>query len=145
MMENVIMFLLSKHNQVKNFMNIHQQLFEQSYLMLELPRISISGKWKNDPGHMSISGLVPKSNRFVPSPHLIHPPSLWFAAFFLGALSRYRTDLKTGAGATIDWCSNGQEIFQNLGKWVQSLCPPLWPFRSEMKENFYHSILPHVL
>jgi len=44
MMENVIMFLLSKHNQVKNFMNIHQQLFEQSYLMLELPRISISGK-----------------------------------------------------------------------------------------------------
>jgi len=34
---------------------------------------------------------------------------------------------------------------QNLRKWLQSLCAPLCPFRSEMKEKFYHSILPHAL
>jgi len=42
-------------------------------------------------------------------------------------------------------CRNVWENFQNLKKWVQSLCAPLWPFKSELKENFYHSILPHVL
>ena len=32
-----------------------------------------------------------------------------------------------------------RENFQNLRKWVRSLCAPLRPFRSELKENFYHS------
>ena len=35
--------------------------------------------------------------------------------------------------------------FENLRKWVQSLFAPLRPFRSELKENFYDGILPHVL
>jgi len=34
------------------------------------------------------------------------------------------------------------EKIQNLEKWVQSLCAPLRPFRSEFKEKFYHSIYP---
>ena len=34
---------------------------------------------------------------------------------------------------------------KNLRKWMQSLCALLRPFVNEMKENFYHSILPHVL
>jgi len=37
------------------------------------------------------------------------------------------------------------EKIENLRKWVQSLCAPLRPFVSEMKEKYYHSILPHVL
>jgi len=54
-----------------------------------------------------------------------------------------------GAGFNIvarwryDWCSNGRK--KNLRKWVQSLCAPLRPFISEVKEKYYHSILPHVL
>jgi len=44
-----------------------------------------------------------------------------------------------------DMCRNARENFQNLIKWVQSLCAPLRPFRSKLKENFCHSILPHVL
>jgi len=56
-----------------------------------------------------------------------------------------RTDLKIVARWRYDWCTNVRENFQNLRKWVQSLCAPLRAFRSELKENFYHSILPHVL
>ena len=44
-----------------------------------------------------------------------------------------------------DWCPNGPKKIKNLRKWVQSLCAPLPPFRSKMKENFYHSPIPHVL
>jgi len=36
------------------------------------------------------------------------------------------------------------EKIQNMRKWMQSWCSQLWPFRSEWKEKFYHSILPHV-
>jgi len=43
------------------------------------------------------------------------------------------------------WCTNARENFQNLRKWVQSVCAPLRPFRSEMKENFYNCLLPHIL
>jgi len=35
--------------------------------------------------------------------------------------------------------------YQNLRKRVQSLCAPLRPFRSELKEIFHQSILSHVL
>jgi len=38
-----------------------------------------------------------------------------------------------------------EKMEKNLRKWVQSLCAPLRPFISKLKENFYHSILPHVL
>ena len=38
-----------------------------------------------------------------------------------------------------------EKNFENLIKWVQSLCALLRPFRSQMKEIFYHSLLPHVL
>jgi len=70
-----------------------------------------------------------------------------FAAFFGKEkhFPAYRKDLKIVARWRYDCCLNGRENFQNLRKWVQSLCEPLWLFRSEMKENFYHSILPHVL
>jgi len=54
------------------------------------------------------------------------------------------TDLKIVDRWRYDWCPNGQENFQNLRKWVQSLCAPLQLFKSEMKENFYHSLLPHI-
>ena len=46
-------------------------------------------------------------------------------------------DLKIVARWRYDWCANTLENLQNLRKWVQSLCVPLWPFRSEMKEKFY--------
>jgi len=70
-----------------------------------------------------------------------------FAAFFFGkkALSVDRTDLKIVARWRYDWCANARENFQNLRKWVQSLCAPFRAFRSEMKEKFYHSLLPHIL
>jgi len=55
------------------------------------------------------------------------------------------TDLKTIARWRYDTCRNVREIFRNLRKLVQSLCTPLRPFRNELKENFYHVILPHVL
>jgi len=41
-----------------------------------------------------------------------------------------------------DWCANERGNCQNLRKWVQSLCTPLRPFRSEVKENFYNSLIP---
>ena len=34
---------------------------------------------------------------------------------------------------------------ENMRKLVQSLCALLRLFRSEVKENFYHNFLPHVL
>ena len=55
------------------------------------------------------------------------------------------TDLEIAARWHYDTCHNVRENCQNLRKWVQSLCAPLRPFRSEMKEKFYHSLLPHVL
>jgi len=71
-----------------------------------------------------------------------------FAAFFFREEKPFpmdKTDLKIVARWRNDWCANVRENFQNLRKWVQSLCTPIWPFRSEMKEKFYHNILPHVL
>jgi len=56
-----------------------------------------------------------------------------------------QTDLKIVVRWRYDTCRNARENFQNLRKWVQSLCIPLRPFRSELKEKFYHSLLPHVL
>jgi len=50
------------------------------------------------------------------------------------------TDLKIVAGWRYDWCTNARENFQNLRKWVQSLCALLWPFRSKIKEKFYNSL-----
>jgi len=70
-----------------------------------------------------------------------------FAAFFgeEWPFPADRTYLKTVARWNYDWCPNARENVQNLRKWVQSLCVPLWPFRSELKEKFYHGLLPHVL
>ena len=45
------------------------------------------------------------------------------------------TDLKIVARWRYDTCRNARENCQNLRKWVQSLCAPLRPFKSE---NFYH-------
>jgi len=44
-----------------------------------------------------------------------------------------------------DWCANACVSCQNLRKWVKSLCAPLRPFRSKVKENFYHNLLRYVL
>jgi len=55
------------------------------------------------------------------------------------------TQLKSVARWRYDWHINDREKFQNMRKWVQSLCAPLRPFRSELKEKFYHSNLPYVL
>jgi len=46
-----------------------------------------------------------------------------------------QTDLKIVARWRYDWCANARENFQNLRKWVQSLCAPLRPFRSERSER----------
>jgi len=56
----------------------------------------------------------------------------------------YGTLFKTVARWRYDWCANGRKKFENVRKWVQSLCAPLRPFRSEIKENVYHKVLPHV-
>ena len=53
-----------------------------------------------------------------------------------------RTDSETVARWSNDWCTNARENFQNLRKWVQSLCAQLLSFRSEMKK---HTLLPHAL
>jgi len=42
-------------------------------------------------------------------------------------------------------CRYARENCKSPRKWVQSLCAPLRPLESEMKENFYHGILHHVL
>jgi len=55
------------------------------------------------------------------------------------------TELQIVARWRYEWCANARENFQNLKKWVQSLCAQLRPFRSELEENVYHSVLPHVL
>jgi len=56
------------------------------------------------------------------------------------------TYLKSVARWRYDWSMDDPEKFQNVRKWVQSLCAPLRPFRSELKEKFYHhSNLPLVL
>jgi len=67
--------------------------------------------------------------------------------FFRGrkALSNDKTDLKIVSMWRYDWYANARENFQNLRKWVQSLCAPLRPFRSKLKEQFYRRLLPHVL
>jgi len=67
-----------------------------------------------------------------------------FAAFFFGEEMPFPTDktnLKIVARWPYDWCANVRGNLQNLRKLVQSLCAPLRPFRSELKENFYHIIL----
>jgi len=56
-----------------------------------------------------------------------------------------KTDLKIVARWRYDWCTNARENFQNLRKWVQSFCAPLRPFRNEVKERFYNSLLPHIM
>jgi len=45
----------------------------------------------------------------------------------------YGTVFKIVARWRYDWCTNARENFQNLRKWVQSLCAPLRLFRSKMK------------
>jgi len=55
------------------------------------------------------------------------------------------TYLKSVARWRYHWRMNDQEKIHNMRKWVQSLCAPLRPFRSEVKEKFYHSNLPHIL
>ena len=56
-----------------------------------------------------------------------------------------KTVLEIAARWRYHTCRNARENCQSPRKWVQSLCTPLRPFKSKMKENFYHSILPHVL
>jgi len=69
-----------------------------------------------------------------------------FAEFWGGkSFPVNRTDLKIVANWHYNWCPNATENFQNLRKLVQSLCAPHWPFRSELKEKFYHSLLPHCI
>jgi len=53
------------------------------------------------------------------------------------------TDLEISARRRYHTCRNARENCQSPRKWVQSLCAPLRPFKSEMKENFYRSILRH--
>ena len=57
----------------------------------------------------------------------------------------YGKVLKIVARWRYNRCPNRRKKIENPRKWVQSLCAPLRPFRSEMKENYYHSILPYVL
>jgi len=54
-------------------------------------------------------------------------------------------DLQIVAKWRYEWCANVRENFQNVKKWVQSLCAPLRPFRSELEEIVYHKVLSHVL
>jgi len=70
-----------------------------------------------------------------------------FAAFFGDEMpfTKDKTNLKIVARWRYDWCHNARGNCQNLRKWVQSLCAPLRPFKSELKENFYDSLMPHVL
>ena len=70
-----------------------------------------------------------------------------FAAFFAeeNPFLENRTVFKIVSRRRYDWCANARGNCQNLRKWVHRLCAPLRPFRSELKENFYHILLPHVL
>ena len=69
------------------------------------------------------------------------PIQMWFAAFCRGskALS------SEGNRIAGRWCYHTCRNARSPRKWVQSLCAPLRPFKSKVKENFYHSILLHVL
>jgi len=55
-----------------------------------------------------------------------------------------RTDLqcKPSLGVPMIVTQMPQKI-QNMIKWQQSLCSALQLFRSELKEKFYHRVLPH--
>jgi len=53
--------------------------------------------------------------------------------------------LKIVARWSYDSCDNARGNFQNQRKWVRSLCAPLRPFKSDLKEYFYHCLIPHVL
>jgi len=55
------------------------------------------------------------------------------------------TDLEIAAWWRYDTSRNARENCQNLRKWVQSLCAPLRPSSSDFKENFYPSLIPHIL
>jgi len=55
------------------------------------------------------------------------------------------TDLEIAARWRYDTWRNARENCQNQRKWVQSLCAPLRPSRSDLKENFYHCLIPHIL
>jgi len=46
------------------------------------------------------------------------------------------TVFKIVASWRYDWYANARGNCQNPRKWLQSLCAPLRPFRSELKENF---------
>jgi len=66
--------------------------------------------------------------------------------FFSVKKSPFQTMEKFGK-LSLDGATIGARIAEknkNLRKWVQSLCAPFRPFRSEVKEKYYHSILPHV-
>jgi len=68
-----------------------------------------------------------------------------FAAFFSGKKSPFQRIKQIWKKLIVarwryDWCTNARENFQNLRKWVQSLCAPLRPFRSEVKEKFYNTL-----
>ena len=69
-----------------------------------------------------------------------------FAAFFgeEKPFPAYGTDLKSVANWRYDWRQIDRENFQNLRKWVQSLCAPHRLFRSELKEKLHHTILPYI-
>jgi len=71
---------------------------------------------------------------------------MWFEAFFAEEkpIQAYGTIFQIDARWRYDWCPNGRKKIENLRKWVQSLCAPLRLFISEIKEKYYHSILPHV-
>ena len=47
------------------------------------------------------------------------------------------TDLEISARGRYHTCRNAWENCKSPRKWVQSLCAPLRPLKSEMKENFY--------
>ena len=62
-----------------------------------------------------------------------------FAAFLGGGKEKLfpanGTVFKIVARWRCDWCANARGNCQNLSKWVQSLCAPLRPFRSELKKK----------
>jgi len=73
----------------------------------------------------------------------------WFAVFF-GEEKPFPvegTDLKIVARWRYDWYTNACENFQNLKNGCK-VCAHHFchlELRSEVKEKFYHSLLPHVL
>jgi len=57
---------------------------------------------------------------------------------------RIKQNWKLSLGGATIGAPMREKIFK-IRKLEQSLCAPLRPFRSELKENVYHSIVPHVL